>query len=103
MVGTYTDPNVLIVYSDGEVRQEFTLVYAATIKSGKLAIDEESKEGTLGVDARCAGASSGGFTASPFGGCRTFSKMRHDIPQMNAERGGLVATYQPSLPGYFLG
>jgi ADP-ribose pyrophosphatase YjhB (NUDIX family) len=44
LIGTYTDPNILIAYSDGEVRQEFTLVYAAKIKSGELAIDHESKE-----------------------------------------------------------
>jgi 8-oxo-dGTP diphosphatase len=44
LIGIYTDPNVLIAYSDGEVRQEFTLVYAATIKSGALEIDNESKE-----------------------------------------------------------
>ena len=44
LVGTYTDPNILIAYSDGEVRQEFTLVYAAKIKSGELAIDQESNE-----------------------------------------------------------
>jgi 8-oxo-dGTP diphosphatase len=44
LIGIYTDPNVLIAYGDGEVRQEFTLVYAATIKSGVLEIDNESKE-----------------------------------------------------------
>jgi 8-oxo-dGTP diphosphatase len=44
LIGTYTDPNILIAYSDGEVRQEFTLVYAAKIRSGELAIDHESKE-----------------------------------------------------------
>ena len=44
LIGTYTDPNVLIAYSDGEVRQEFTLVYAAKIKGGELMIDHESKE-----------------------------------------------------------
>ena len=44
LIGTYTDPHILIAYSDGEVRQEFTLVYAAKIKSGELAIDHESKE-----------------------------------------------------------
>jgi 8-oxo-dGTP pyrophosphatase MutT (NUDIX family) len=43
LIGTYTDPKILIAYSDGEVRQEFTLVYAAKIKSGELAIDHESK------------------------------------------------------------
>ena len=44
LIGTYTDPQILIAYSDGEVRQEFTLVYAAEIESGELKIDEESKE-----------------------------------------------------------
>jgi 8-oxo-dGTP pyrophosphatase MutT (NUDIX family) len=44
LIGTYTDPNILIAYTDGEVRQEFTLVYDATIKSGELKIDYESKE-----------------------------------------------------------
>jgi 8-oxo-dGTP diphosphatase len=34
----------LIAYSDGEVRQEFTFVYAAEIESGDLKIDDESKE-----------------------------------------------------------
>lgn len=44
LIGTYTDPNILIAYSDGEIRQEFTIVYAAKIKSGDLTIDQESKE-----------------------------------------------------------
>jgi 8-oxo-dGTP diphosphatase len=44
LIGTYTDPNVLIAYSDGEVRQEFTFVYSAEIESGALAIDGESTE-----------------------------------------------------------
>jgi 8-oxo-dGTP diphosphatase len=44
LIGTYTDPQILIAYSDGEVRQEFTLVYAAEIESGELKIDDESKE-----------------------------------------------------------
>jgi ADP-ribose pyrophosphatase YjhB (NUDIX family) len=44
LIGTYTDPHILIAYSDGEVRQEFTFVYAAEIESGDLKIDDESKE-----------------------------------------------------------
>ena len=44
LIGTYSDPNILIAYSDGEVRQEFTFVYAAEIESGELKIDDESKE-----------------------------------------------------------
>jgi 8-oxo-dGTP diphosphatase len=39
LIGTYTDPHILIAYSDGEVRQEFTFVYAAEIESGELKID----------------------------------------------------------------
>lgn len=44
LIGTYTDPHILIAYSDGEVRQEFTFVYAAEIESGELKIDDESEE-----------------------------------------------------------
>jgi 8-oxo-dGTP diphosphatase len=44
LIGTYTDPHILIAYSDGEVRQEFTFVYGAEIESGELKIDGESKE-----------------------------------------------------------
>src|SRR6201993_3650279 len=44
LIGTYTDPHILIAYSDGEVRQEFTFVYAAEIESDDLKIDDESKE-----------------------------------------------------------
>jgi ADP-ribose pyrophosphatase YjhB (NUDIX family) len=44
LIGTYTDPHILIAYSAGEVRQEFTFVYAADIESGELKIDDESKE-----------------------------------------------------------
>ena len=46
LIGTYTDPHILIGYSNGEVRQEFTFVYAAEIESGELKIDDESKEAT---------------------------------------------------------
>jgi ADP-ribose pyrophosphatase YjhB (NUDIX family) len=41
LIGTYTDPHILIAYSDGEVRQEFTFVYAAEIESGGLKIDAD--------------------------------------------------------------
>lgn len=37
-------PNLLIAYSDGAVRQEFTFLNAAEIESGNLKIDDESKE-----------------------------------------------------------
>jgi 8-oxo-dGTP diphosphatase len=44
LIGTYTDPYILIAYSDGEVRQEFTFVNAARIESGELKIDDECEE-----------------------------------------------------------
>jgi 8-oxo-dGTP diphosphatase len=44
LIGTYTEPQVLIAYDDGEVRQEFTFVYSAEIESGKLTIDCESTD-----------------------------------------------------------
>src|SRR5260370_7086115 len=44
LIGTYTDPQILISYTDAEVLQEFTFVYAAEIESGELKIDNESKE-----------------------------------------------------------
>jgi ADP-ribose pyrophosphatase YjhB (NUDIX family) len=44
LIGTYTDPRIIIAYSDGEVRQEFTFVYSAEIESGELTIDGESTE-----------------------------------------------------------
>jgi len=42
VIGTYTDPNIRVAYSDGEVRQEFTIVYAGKLVSGIIEIDEES-------------------------------------------------------------
>lgn len=42
IIGTYTDPNIKIEYSDGEVRQEFTIVYKGEVESGEIEIDEES-------------------------------------------------------------
>ena len=42
IIGTYTDPDIRIAYSDGEVRQEFTIVYYAVIADGSIELDEES-------------------------------------------------------------
>lgn len=44
IVGTYSSPDVLIEYSDGEVRQEFTLVYLGTTKQTDVKIDHESRD-----------------------------------------------------------
>lgn len=42
VIGIYTDPNILVAYSDGEVRQEFTIVYAIDKFDGNIQLDEES-------------------------------------------------------------
>ncbi|HPX93440.1 MAG TPA: NUDIX domain-containing protein [Bacillota bacterium] len=42
IIGTYTDPNIKVEYSDGEIRQEFTLLYAGVIVSGHPKLDQES-------------------------------------------------------------
>ncbi len=42
IIGTYTDPNIRVAYSDGEVRQEFTIVYAGKFVSDNVILDEES-------------------------------------------------------------
>lgn len=42
VIGTYTDPDIRIEYSDGEVRREFTIVYFGTALNGEILIDEES-------------------------------------------------------------
>jgi len=40
----YSNPNILIEYANGEVRQEFTTVYSTTQAGGELKIDNESKD-----------------------------------------------------------
>ncbi len=44
IIGTYTDPNIRIEYSDGEVRREFTIVYYGEVNTTTIEIDNESKE-----------------------------------------------------------
>ena len=44
LVGTYTDPRHIIVYSDGEVRRQFNICYTARIVGGQLAASGESTE-----------------------------------------------------------
>lgn len=44
LVGTYTDPRHIIVYSDGEVRRQFNICYTARIIGGELTISDESTE-----------------------------------------------------------
>jgi ADP-ribose pyrophosphatase YjhB (NUDIX family) len=42
--GVYTDPRHVIAYTDGEVRQEFSLVFLMEVLGGDLRRDRESKE-----------------------------------------------------------
>lgn len=42
IIGTYTDPNIRVSYSDGEVRQEFTIVYYGEVQGYNVSLDEES-------------------------------------------------------------
>jgi ADP-ribose pyrophosphatase YjhB (NUDIX family) len=44
VVAVYSDPKHVFAYSDGEVRQEFSVCIACDIVSGKLTISDESKE-----------------------------------------------------------
>ena len=45
VVGIYSDPGHVIAYADGEVRQEFSICFAARIVGGQLAVgDQESTE-----------------------------------------------------------
>jgi ADP-ribose pyrophosphatase YjhB (NUDIX family) len=44
LVGTYTDPRHIIVYSDGEVRRQFNICYTARIIGGQLTVSDESTE-----------------------------------------------------------
>ncbi|WP_422933311.1 NUDIX hydrolase [Sinomonas sp. P47F7] len=42
LVGVYTNPNHVIEYTDGEVRQQFSLCFTTELLGGDLAYDTES-------------------------------------------------------------
>lgn len=42
ILGIYTDPRHVIAYSDGEIRQEFVVVFTARVTGGHLRVSEES-------------------------------------------------------------
>ena len=44
LIGIYTDPRHVIAYDDGEVRQQFSLCFAARPVGGQLATSSESRE-----------------------------------------------------------
>ena len=42
LVGVYSDPDHVFAYSDGEVRQEFSVCFACRILGGDIATSDES-------------------------------------------------------------
>lgn len=44
IIGTYSNPRHLIEYSDGEVRQEFTILLSGVVYNTSVSIDDESTE-----------------------------------------------------------
>ena len=44
IIGTYTDSHIRVAYSDGEVRQEFTIVYYGEALNYDVGIDDESSQ-----------------------------------------------------------
>ncbi|MHB9026435.1 MAG: NUDIX hydrolase [Armatimonadota bacterium] len=44
LIGVYTDPKHIIAYSDGEIRQQFSVCFECSICGGELRCSDESKE-----------------------------------------------------------
>lgn len=44
LIGIYTDPKHVFAYSDGEVRQEFSICFACRVRGGALQASDESYE-----------------------------------------------------------
>ncbi|WP_409497151.1 NUDIX hydrolase [Amycolatopsis sp. cmx-11-12] len=44
VIGLYSNPNHIIAYDDGEVRQEFSICFRAKAIGGSLRVSNESKE-----------------------------------------------------------
>jgi ADP-ribose pyrophosphatase YjhB (NUDIX family) len=44
LLGIYTDPNHVIAYTDGEIRQEFNITYLGQVTGGTIAVSHESTE-----------------------------------------------------------
>jgi ADP-ribose pyrophosphatase YjhB (NUDIX family) len=44
LIGVYSDPEHVIEFTDGEVRQEFSICFRATPTGGELRTSDESKE-----------------------------------------------------------
>ncbi len=44
LLGIYTDPEHVIEYADGEIRQEFNITYYGRVSGGRIAVSNESTE-----------------------------------------------------------
>lgn len=44
LVGIYTNPKHVVAFSDGEVRQQFSLCFACKLLGGEIQVSEESSE-----------------------------------------------------------
>lgn len=44
LVGIYTNPAHIVAFSDGEVRQQFSLCFTTRLRGGELTIDHESTD-----------------------------------------------------------
>jgi ADP-ribose pyrophosphatase YjhB (NUDIX family) len=44
LLGIYTDPQHVIAYADGEVRQEFNVTYLGRVIGGTIAVSDESTD-----------------------------------------------------------
>ena len=44
IIGIYTNPQHIIAFSDGEIRQQFSICFYCTLLGGKIQVSEESHE-----------------------------------------------------------
>ncbi|QLY28482.1 NUDIX domain-containing protein [Nocardia huaxiensis] len=42
LLGIYTDPDHVIAYADGEVRQEFNVTFYGRVRGGRITVSDES-------------------------------------------------------------
>lgn len=44
LIGIYSDPNHIIEYSNGEIRQQFSICFHCILESGEISVSNESYE-----------------------------------------------------------
>jgi 8-oxo-dGTP pyrophosphatase MutT (NUDIX family) len=44
LIGIYSDPTRIVAYSDGEVRQQFSMCFYCTLLGGEITVSDESTE-----------------------------------------------------------